>query len=239
MEETAVYTTKKSDKIIKIVFTVLFGMATLLSFFIYISFSHIFSIAWAAVSVGAMVVILVSERQRFFLNFLTFLVVFRGILYALNPVFTLSFTGDKLWQYPVHRFYLANIIERDISFFPDKLPENVYSFSTERRAPVLQGDGFYSVLIETDESVTKDIASYATEKAIDCYSLPQQNEYDFFDIPDSQLNIAIPGELRTNSGGYTVYLMYEYHVDSYNHQQTRAIIINEAENIVCWTEYSA
>ncbi len=239
MEETAVYTTKKSDKIIKIVFAVLFALTILIRLFMYISFSHIFSLPWAFVSIGAVVVILISERQRFIPVLLTFLAVAGSILFTLNPVFTLSFTGDKLWQYPVHRFYLANIIERDISFFPDKLPENVYSFSTERRAPVLQGDGFYSVLIETDESVTKDIASYAAEKAIECYSLPQQNEYDFFDIPDSQLNIAIPAELRTNSGGYTVYLMYEYHVDSYNHQQTRAIIINETENIVCWTEYSA
>lgn len=171
------------------------------------------------------------------------------VLILMYGGFTGSFSSDKAFQYPYQRWYVHERGGFDVRFFPEQLPDTVYSYSTVFQPSIMQGSGFYSVLVETDAETVAEIKETAEKKAVEKalvtdvideyeaeYSMSHDSgtfQYISTGTGEQGYFVYIPYEVLKNPEGYCIYT--EYTDYDFNHPDTHAYIINETTNTIIWS----
>ena len=231
------------NKIFRIIFAVLSGIIALgmVVFYLLISSSQF---TLAAIIAGVCTFLGLTIKSKWPLVY-----VIGGLVFLMYTGFAGAFSGDKPFQYPFQRIYADERCGFDVSFMPETLPDTGYSYSTDFMPSVLQGSGYYSVLVETDEKTVAQIKADAEKRAIekvivsDCldeYTIEECTahktgtfQYISSEAEDKDFFVYIPYEAVKNPEGYRIYVAYTDY--DFNHPDTRAYIINESTNTVIWS----
>ncbi len=231
------------NKICRIILAALAGIAALGMFILYILTSSS-QFLLAGIIAGVCTFLGLKLKSKWLLVY-----IIGGLVFLMYTGFTGHFSGNKAFQYPFQRWYVNEKGGFDVSFMPEKLPDTIYSYSTDFMPSVLQGSGYYSVLVETDEETVAEIKADTEKRAMeilplsDCldeYTIEDcvsdeagAFQYVYKDSEENSFFVYIPFEALKNTDGFYVYVVYTDY--DFNHPDTRAYIINESTNTVIWS----
>ncbi len=152
-----------------------------------------------------------------------------GLGYTL--CFAEGFSGGLLWQ---HKFQLMYVraFSGSYDFIPDSFDYEVEEFSVEFMPSMMQGSGHYFVSVKVDEETAARLIKEAEEKSFRKFGATEDYNLDVDDRYKTSY-YYMPDEIR-NSEKYTVYACFTN--ENFNHPRSKSMIINDEENIVCWSQ---
>ncbi|MBQ8410813.1 MAG: hypothetical protein IJX15_03670 [Ruminiclostridium sp.] len=208
-------------KVSRIIASVLWGGITLYHLLIYLLTEGGF-LFLGFISTGLLTYCLLAKRIKLAPHIIGFLIM---LWFSMFPT---GFHSDSVFRYPFQKWYAEEYRGFDVSFLPEELPEPINDYYTEFIPPMLQGWGHYIVSVETDAESISEIKKTAKETAREIRSLEE-----YLNDMEKEAYAYIPEELETEPYGYDIYIMRSNY--NFNHPNTEAILINEAENTVVWS----
>ncbi len=190
------------------------------------------SLVWfvLTLAVVSLVVFLISAicmaRTRKAKKVRLFSVVFGLFFLCYLFLFSPIFLGSSTWQWPIQRWYAEQTSHMDLQFIPTDFNGEVQAFTMKYIPPMMQGSGMCLVSVTLDAG---DVASYVVQAKASAVEIFTTSAYE--DGLSETKYLSIP-EMYRASEDWMVYVFYSN--QNWNHAHSRAMLINEKENTVCW-----
>ncbi len=162
-------------------------------------------------------------------NLIASVIATLGLGYIL--CFPSGFSGGMLWQHKFQLLYVRTF-SGHYDFIPESFDYKVEEFHVEFAPSMMQGAGHYFVSVKVDDETAARLIEEAEEKSFRKFNATEDYNLDVDDHHKSSY-YYLPEEIR-NSEKYTVYACYTN--ENFNHPRSKAMIINDQENIVCWSQ---
>lgn len=162
-------------------------------------------------------------------------VILLSLLMLAGLAVTQPFSGMFSFQYPSQKFYVEKKSNADLDgLFPEKLPKSTGKFHTEFVPSIMQGSGYYYVMITADNIEVDAIRKEAVENAMLICSLEDLGD-EYEDHENEQkitsADLYIPDKFRKSPKAECYIISV---TGNWNHPHSKLVII-DGQN-VCWSK---
>lgn len=170
--------------------------------------------------------------------------IFIAVVTAFMAFFLLplpaAFSSEAKFMYPLQSQYIRSSKNINIEgYFPEKLPESAENFKTEFMPSILQGTGHYYVCFNADDEYISAAVRECSQKAVMSFKAAER---DSAEIDEKVKKISgnenaspvvyLPEFVSGNNE--VIYLLKSNY--NFNHPSSMSVIINENENIICYSK---